>query len=395
MTPPPSRTDLEALAERALSLIGGDGQATAWWERRATTLPARVRTREDVRVELAVGAGIVETSRVDEAGLREAAQAAAALAARGEAPARPLPAPAPGRAHVGYDPSAGSLPALVEAAGSAERTAWWTSAAAKVAIASTRGVRAYEQRSFAGVRLLRPAPRPIAVTAAATSLAGIDAAALAAERDVLAGDGEAVAVGPGEYRAVLAPWAVATVLERLAWRLSQLSGRLGTRVVAPSINLSDSPRFPGTLPRSYDAEGAPKQPLPLIQDGVAHRLVGPETGHARSPGGQLGPEHLVLVGGGAADLAELAAPIEDGLLIGTLDDGGGAHGVRVISGGALGPPAHDLAIRLDPLAILAATEALTARQRLVPSADWRTARRIGATVAPALRTRVQVRARVY
>ena len=40
-----------------------------------------------------------------------------------------------------------------------------------------------------------------------------------------------------------------------------LVGRLGERVAAPSIDLTDSPQFPGTLPRAVDAEGVPKQRL--------------------------------------------------------------------------------------------------------------------------------------
>jgi predicted Zn-dependent protease len=62
--------------------------------------------------------------------------------------------------------------------------------------------------------------------------------------------------------------------------------RVGTRVAAPCINLSDSPRFAATLPRSYDALGAPLAPAPLIQDGVLHRVL------------DRLPWHLVLVGGG-------------------------------------------------------------------------------------------------
>ena len=109
-----------------------------------------------------------------------------------------------------------------------------------------------------------------------------------------------------------------------------LSGRLGTRVAAPAINLSDSPRFARTLPRAFDAEGVPKAPLPLIQDGVAHAVVhdtrsaaragggARSTGHALAPGGaSYGPlpTNLVLIGGGAADEHELAAPIERGLYV--------------------------------------------------------------------------------
>src|SRR5204863_4424387 len=109
-----------------------------------------------------------------------------------------------------------------------------------------------------------------------------------------------------------------------------LAGRLGSMVASPGINLADSPRLAATLPRSFDAEGVPKAPLPLIQDGVAHRIVhdtrsaaqagggARSTGHALEPGGAIdgpAPTNLVLIGGGAADAAELAAPIERGLYV--------------------------------------------------------------------------------
>src|SRR5204863_6735486 len=107
-----------------------------------------------------------------------------------------------------------------------------------------------------------------------------------------------------------------------------LAGRLGSMVASPGINLADSPRLAATLPRSFDAEGVPKTPLPLIQDGVAHRVVHdtrsaamcgePSTGHALTPGGDAFgpvPANLVLIGGGARDEAELARPIERGVYV--------------------------------------------------------------------------------
>ena len=137
-------------------------------------------------------------------------------------------------------------------------------------------------------------------------------------------------------------------------------------MAAPAINLSDSPRFAATLPRSYDAEGAPRQPLPLVQDGVAHRVVEAGTGHAAGAGGVGGtvPDHLVLVGGGAADVSELAAPVERGLFIPALSLHGGwvigrrgsalAEGVRVIRGGEPAEPVANLTVLFEPLELLVA-----------------------------------------
>jgi predicted Zn-dependent protease len=169
------------------------------------------------------------------------------------------------------------------------------------------------------------------------------------------------------------------------------------RVAAPCVNLSDSPRFPATLPRTYDAEGAPRQPLPLIQDGVAHRLAGAGTGHAVAPGGVNGtmPEHLVLVGGGAVDLAELAAPVAHGLFIPALSLHGAwvlgrrgsalAEGARAIRGGELAEPLPNLTVVFEPLELLARAQAMTARQRTIPPPVQRSARTASAIVCPGAR----------
>ena len=396
-----------ALAERALAHTGGEAQVTAWWERQLTATPGSVVTTDGVSVELAVlrsgRVGTAVTTETDDDALARAAAGAARLAIAGPQAVSDLPEPVPGRPHNGYDAGVAALdPAKTAAA--LEPWSHWRAAAAKTAIASTRGVRAYEERSFADLRVRRHSGpgRSLELTATSVRAAGVDAAALRLEADELLGpEADMVAVQAGEYPVVLGPWAVAEVLRRAALAFggpaSPLKERLGTRVAAPSVNLSDSPRFVVTLPRSYDAEGAPRQPLPLIQDGVAHRLAGLGTGHALRPGGVGGtlPEHLVLVGGGAADLAELAAPIELGLLIPALSLHGSwvigrrgaalAEGVRVIRNGAFAEPAPNLTVVFDSLELLERTQALTARQRTIPPPVQRSARTASATVAPGAR----------
>jgi predicted Zn-dependent protease len=418
----PRRADLLTLAERALDHAGsGDAQATAWWERQHSAGPGGAVTSEAVSVEVAVHrdgrVGLATTTDVDDAGLARAAAGAVRLAARGPEAGSGPPDPAPGRAHDGYDPAAAGLdPAEVEL----DEWGSWRAAAARTAIVSARGVRAYEERSFGELRVRRHGEpgRSLELSATAVSPGDLDVASLTAEAEaVLAGDlawrngagspggagfdGRVAGVDAGEYAVVLGPWAVAEVLRRAALSFggpwSPLSDRLGTRVAASAVNLSDSPRFAATLPRSYDAEGAPRQPLPLIQDGVAHRVADAGTGHAVGPGGIGGclPEHLVLVGGGAADLAELAAPIERGLLIPSLSLHGAwlagrrgaalAEGVRLIRDGEAGAPAPNLTVLFEPLELLGHVQALTARQRTIPPPLQRSARTASATVAPAAR----------
>jgi predicted Zn-dependent protease len=396
--PPPGQDQLVALAERALSHCEGEAQATARW---SSVLQARAEggeRAEGVVVEVAVVAdgrtGLLATADTSDDGLRRAAAGAGELArAGGGARGARLGDPAPGRAHAGYDPAALGPAAVPDGAALAVL-------ATKVAIVSTRGVRSYEQRTAAELHLRREAAggRALTLAEAAVRAADLDAAALHAEAAELLGDGEPVAADGGEHVVVLGPWAVAAVLRRLAPAFAgraaldgPLAGRFGTRVVAPNINLSDSPRYPSTLPRSYDAEGVAASPVPLIQDGVAHRAVHDSTtaaaagtastGHATLPGGLAPPrpDHLVLVGGGAAGLAELAAPIERGLLIASLA-GDRAEGVRHIRDGRIAEPATDPIVWWEPLALLGGVQALTSRQRAVPGPSG------AVTVCPGLRT---------
>jgi predicted Zn-dependent protease len=184
-----------------------------------------------------------------------------------------------------------------------------------------------------------------------------------------------------------------------------LAGRLGTRVTASAINLADTPRFPRTLPRLFDAEGVPKAPIPLIQDGVAHRVVHDlasaaaagtaPTGHATAGGGPR-PHNLVLIGGGAQDEAELLGPVDRGVLVPTLEHarvveaGSGlvealAPVPLAIQDGRVGGPLAPLRLTDEPLRLLAATEALGAAQELTLVEDPGDLPR--GVVCPGLRTR--------
>ena len=302
----PTREQLLELAERALAGVRDDAQATVWWERQLSAGAGRAVASEALSVEIAVvrdgRVGTAVTTSVD--GLERTAELAARLAATGPEALGELPDPAPGRAHDGYDAGIERL----EPPEDLRDWDGWRAAAARTAIASTRGVRAYEERSLGELRVRRQGVpgRSLELTATAVGPAELDARELGVEAEALLGGGEPADLAAGEYAVVLGPWALAEVARRAGLAFggprSPLAERLGSRVTAPAINLSDSPRFAATLPRSYDAEGAPRQPLPLIQDGVAHRVVEAGTGHAQGAGGVGGtvPEHLVLVGGGAA-----------------------------------------------------------------------------------------------
>jgi predicted Zn-dependent protease len=360
---------------------------------------------EDTTVEvLAIREGhtaTARTTRTDGDGLREAVLAAERtaedFARRSDEPGPypGLPEPVPCRAHQGFDLATAALReadlqviarTAVAEAGGGEAQVDAAAAEIRTGLASTRGHELSDARTAAELRVAVAGRGRAARHAPA--LAALDPAPLAQRAAANAPAAGALQSLPdGEYPVVLEAEALAELLDPAAavlfTGLGPLRGALGRRVAASTVNLSDSPRFPGTLPCAFDAEGVPKAPLPLIQDGVAHRLVhdvrsaalagggARSTGHARAPGGEPGPApgNLVLVGGGAEDAAELAASVALGLHVDHLEevvvDGDppivvarARGGARVIRDGALVAPLDAVRLEIPALELLARVEAL-------------------------------------
>ena len=405
---PTQATDVDAHAVHVLSVVDGHtGGATA------TTLE---------------GDALADAAR-----RARAAAEAAARGGRGEYPG--LPAPARARPHDGFDPRTAALdPGVAGAAlGQAFATAaergleaygMWTAGAVETAIAASTGLSAVDRVTDAYMKVVcrDDAGRAGFAAAAGTNIDTLDGAALAHTASAKVIDAEPATIEPGAYPVVLDHDAVGTILDMLAGvafnglahaeERGALVGRLGTRVAAPAINLADSPRAAGTLPRAFDAEGVPKAPLPLIQDWVAHAVVydtrsaanagggARSTGHALEPGGSSygpAPTNLVLAGGGAASVEELAAPIERGLYVTRLWYVNVVHersaqltgvtreGTFLIEDGRIARPARDVRFTDSALRLLDATEALTAAQRLVSEGEFYGTRFATGVICPALR----------
>jgi PmbA protein len=443
-----STIDPLELAERALGFATGEAQTTVIRERSllsrfAVSRPTQATQVDDLTVAILRvhdgHTGSAETNDVSDDALRDVAaraDAAARSAARaagdpGDYPGLPAPAPLP--THDGFDERTAQLDPV--AAGTALRTAFdecarhdlqafgiWTAGVVDTAIATSTGVRAHESLTDAYMKVIARDRdgRTGRATEAGTTIDALHPLALAARASAKVTGEEAIELAPGEYAVVLEPDAVGELLEFLgalafnglahAEGRGALSGRLGERVAAPAINLSDSPRFPRTLPRSFDAEGVPKAPLPLIQDGIAHAVVhdtrsaaragAMSTGHALAPGGAAwgpAPTNLVLIGGGAADEAELMAPIERGLYVtrlwyvnpvhekSTLLTGTTRDGTFLIEDGRIGRPVKDVRFTDSILRLLEATEALTSGQHLATEAEFYGRRFASGVVTPALR----------
>jgi predicted Zn-dependent protease len=304
------------------------------------------------------------------------------------------------RAHKGFDLGTAALresdgqaaldaAAEVCAAAGARLTAAWVAEDVELRLAASNGTRLSDRLTSARLFVVAQSADGATARATGASVAAADVDGAAVARRALMRLPSASAPSPivaGATRVVLDADAVAGILDHLgevAFSGSAhtaghgpLAGRLGTRVAASAINLSDSPRFARTLPRAFDAEGTLKAPLPLIQDGVAHRVVHDRasaalaetqsTGNATGAGGPR-PTNIVLIGGGAADVHELAAPIEDGLYVTGFQAPDLLVGMRVIRGGTItADPALDARLAGDALEALTHTEALESVQRLVP-----------------------------
>jgi predicted Zn-dependent protease len=450
------RSALE-LAERALAAApAGDALAHVTAERSlalrfARSRPTQSTAIDDLTVLVAVARGgrvgsattnLTDPDSLAACGRAAAAAADAALHTGGEGQFPGFPAVGRARPHDGFDAAAAELDpaaggaALADAfAACAERGCeahgTWSAGDVSTAVASRAGAHASDRGTdlFMKVTAFAPGGRSgfAAVTAAALSDVAPRALGERAAAKAVFGEGggrDAVRLPPGEYRVVLEADAVG---ELLAWLgalahnglafaegRSALCGRLGERVAAARINLSDSPRFARTLQRSIDAEGVPKAPLPLIQDGVAHRVVhdtrsaalcGAEsTGHALVPGGSAtGPEptNLVLIGGGAADEAELARPIERGIYVTrlwytnpvrekeTLLTGVTRDGTFLIEDGVVTRPLEDMRLTDSILGVLERCEELGAATRLTSEGEFYGRRFASGVVAAPMRSVVR------
>jgi predicted Zn-dependent protease len=438
------------LAGDVLGHVTGEAQVTVVHERALTSRFARSSPTQATEVDaysvhvLSIveghtgGASAATLDRDALAAAAKHARAAAEAAARGGPgtyPGLPAPAPAPARSHGGDDPETARLdPATAGAAlgaafaGAAEHGleayGIWTAGAVQTAIAATTGLQVVDRATdaFMKVVCIDDAGRSGYAAATGSSIAALDAAALTRTAAAKVRPDEPATLGPGAYPVVLDHDAVGVILDMLAWvgfdglahaeGRGALSGRLGTRVAAPEITLADAPGDPRSLPRAFDLEGVPKAPLALIQDGIAHRVVhdtrsaalagggARSTGHALAPGGAPGgvaPTNLVLDGGTAGGVDDLAAPIERGIYVTRLWYLNVVHersatltgvtrdGTFLIEDGRIARPLRDVRFTDSALRLLDATEALSATQRLVSEGEFYGTRFAAGVVCPALR----------
>ena len=208
-----------------------------------------------------------------------------------------------------------------------------------LAIANTRGIRRFMSRDKASFNTVISSEQVEGSGYAeleAEKLSDFDveeAFAAAADKAVDSSDPESIS--PGSYTVILEPLAAAELLGYLSFigfsgrsvqqGRSFLSGRIGDKVWDEKISLYDDCQHEQTFSLPFDMEGAERQSLTIIEDGVSRELAydlesameaGEETtGHALGSSRAGGiPLHLVMSGGESSP-EEMISSTEKGLLI--------------------------------------------------------------------------------
>jgi predicted Zn-dependent protease len=380
--------------------------------------------------------GMATTNKVDADGLAELARRAEAAAASSP-PDESFPGLAPpsqppqvdsydeATAALGPDDQARLAASAIDAAGEIPVHGFFTSAESALAVASSSGL-AVEQRMTDATALVVAAAEGCSGYAEQTSWrAGeLDPAAVTRTASEKAARTKgARTLGAGVYAAVLEPYAFADLLDYfshdslgalgLLERRSYLVDRIGRQVADENITIRDDPLDPHGLPKAFDFEGTPKQPVSLIENGVARGVVWDRTTAARarngaSTTGHAGPVEsrdwgplpysLAVSPGEAGSVDELAELVRDGIYItrlhylGVLDPRAGIvtgmtrDGTFRIRDGKIAEPLVNLRFTVSVPDLLREVYGLTRKASLVNSQNFYGDRYPYGVLAPALAT---------
>jgi PmbA protein len=140
---------------------------------------------------------------------------------------------------------------------------------------------------------------------------------------------------PGVYTVVLEPLAVGDILTYLSYygfsakscqnQVSFLTGRLNEKVFDDSITIVDDYQNPNTLNLPFDFEGAPRQQVAIIQQGVVkgltYDMASAKKDGVETTGHSVNLPHLgglplnLVMDGGSQSLEDIIASTQDGLLV--------------------------------------------------------------------------------
>jgi PmbA protein len=381
-------------------------------------------------------AGVATTNKVDADGLAELAQRAAA-AADSAPPDDDFPGLAPSSdppqvdaydeatAALGPDDQARLAAAAIDAAGDIPVYGFFTSAESELAVASSTGLSVVQQMTDASALVVAAAEGCSGYAEQTAWRANdVDPAAVTREASEKAAlTRGAGTLDPGDYRAVLEPYAFADLLDYFSHdslgalgvleKRGYLSDRVGSQIFDEQISITDDPFDPRQLPKSFDFEGTPKQRVVLIEDGVARGVVWDRTTAARarngaSTTGHAGPVEsrdwgplpycLSVQPGDADSVDELAERIGDGIYItrlhylGVIDPRAGVvtgmtrDGTFRVRDGKIAEPLVNLRFTVSVPDMLRDVHGLTSEASLVNSQNFYGERYPYGVLAPALAT---------
>ncbi len=354
----------------------------------------------------------LRTNRVEQAETDEVLAHAVAIARH--TPADPdfpgLPGPAggplvyegsvPATAEATPQRRAEAVRRFVEACGGAPAAGAVETGVSAVAVANSRGVRAYGRRSRASlVAVVQEEEGSGYVQSVDADLDRLDLTSLGARAAARARAARRPAdLEPGTYPVILEPPAVGLMLAYLAMTTfngkavlegrSALATRLGQQVMDPRVQIWDDATDPRTIGLPFDFEGVPKRRLDLVREGVAvgvahdsrtaHRAGVPNTAHALPQPNPFGPMPTnVLMAPGQRSLDELIAATERGVLVTrlhyvrvvhparTVITGMTRDGTFLVEGGRIVRALRNLRFNVSMLEVFAAVEAVGAEGRLV------------------------------
>jgi PmbA protein len=296
--------------------------------------------------------GCAVTNRTDEEGLREAAQRAAEAAdsAKADPDFAGLQPPMDVPTVAGFDEDtaaltpeqqAASASAAIEAAPGFGLFGYFTSAVTELAVASSAGQAVTQTMTDASVLAIAASEDESGYAEATSWKAGaLDPAEVARQAaEKAARTKGAEEIEPGTHAAVLEPYAFSELLWYFGFSSlnglaclegrSYFSGRIGEQVFHESFNLVDDGLAPEGMPKAFDFEGAPKQRVSIVENGVAKDVVWDRrtakragedresTGHALSaPAQGFGPLPLNLsVAGGSSSRDELIDKVGEGIYV--------------------------------------------------------------------------------
>jgi PmbA protein len=296
--------------------------------------------------------GVSVTNRTDDEGLRAAAARAAEAA--DSSPPDPhfpgLPQPADVPEVEGFDEATAALTPEEQADAAARAITsapdyglfgYFTSAVTETAVASSTGHAVSQAMTDASALAIAASDNESGYAEACSWKASeIEPEAVGREAaDKARRTADAEEIEAGTYAAVLEPYALSELMWYFAFtsinglalleERSYFSGRIGQRVFDPAFTLVDDGLDPRGLPKAFDLEGVPKQPVTIVENGVVQDVVWDRrsarragngkasTGHGLAATSQaFGPIPLNLsLQGGDATRDELVERVDDGIYV--------------------------------------------------------------------------------